>query len=76
MTVACRHTEALEQLLLRVGQLADDFPEVSELDLNPVVATPPGVAALDVKLKLQPGEDEPDPYSRSLATPRAHRPNP
>ena len=68
-------TEALEQLLLRVAQLAEDFPEVSELDLNPVVAVPDGVAALDVKLKLQPAEDEPDPYLRSLAIRRAHRPN-
>jgi acyl-CoA synthetase (NDP forming)/GNAT superfamily N-acetyltransferase len=68
-------TDALEQLLLRVAQLAEDFPEVSELDLNPVVAVPAGVAALDVKLKLQPAEDEPDPYLRSLAIRRAHRPS-
>jgi acyl-CoA synthetase (NDP forming)/GNAT superfamily N-acetyltransferase len=68
-------TDALEQLLLRVAQLAEDFPEVSELDLNPVVAIPARVAALDVKLKLQPAEDEPDPYLRSLAIRRAHRPN-
>ena len=68
-------TDALEQLLLRVAQLAEDFPEVSELDLNPVVAVHDGVAALDVKLQLQPAEDEPDPYIRSLAIRRAHRPN-
>ena len=68
-------TEALEQLLLRVAQLAGDFPEVSELDLNPVVTVPDGVTALDVKLKLQPAEEEPDPYLRSLAVRRAHRPN-
>jgi acyl-CoA synthetase (NDP forming) len=66
-------TDALEQLLLRVAQLAEDFPEVSELDLNPVVATPGRVAALDVKLKLQPAEDEPDAYVRSLTTLRTHR---
>ena len=68
-------TDALEQVLLRVAQLAEDFPEVSELDLNPVVAVPNGVTALDVKLKLQPAGDEPDPYLRSLAVRRAHRPN-
>jgi hypothetical protein len=67
--------DALEQLLLRVAQVAEDFPEVSELDLNPVVAVHDGVAALDVKLKLRPAEDEPDPYIRSLAVRRAHRPN-
>jgi acyl-CoA synthetase (NDP forming)/GNAT superfamily N-acetyltransferase len=68
-------TDALEQLLLRVAQLAEDFPEVSELDLNPVVAVPDGVTALDIKLKLQPAEDEPDPYIRGLAIRRGHRPN-
>ena len=61
-------TDALEQLLLRVAELAEDFPEVSVLDLNPVVAVPQGVAALDVKIKLQPVKDEPDAYTRSLAT--------
>ena len=67
-------TDALEQLLLRVAQLAEDFPEVSELDLNPVVAVPSGVAALDIKIKLAPAADEPDAYARSLARPRAHQP--
>jgi acyl-CoA synthetase (NDP forming) len=64
---AAMDTAALEQLLFRVAQLAEDFPEVSELDLNPVVAVPTGVAALDVKLNLQPAENEPDAYLRSLA---------
>ena len=68
-------TATLEQLLLRVGQLAEDFPEVSELDLNPVVGTPAGVTALDVKLKLQPVENEPDAYLRSLANRSAQPPN-
>jgi acyl-CoA synthetase (NDP forming) len=67
--------DALEQLLLRVARLAEDFPEVAELDLNPVVAVPSGVAALDVKLKLQPVGDEPDAYLRSLDFRRGHRPN-
>jgi acyl-CoA synthetase (NDP forming)/GNAT superfamily N-acetyltransferase len=67
-------TEALEQLILRVAELAKDFPEVSELDLNPVVAVPSGVAALDIKIKLAPAKDEPDAYARTLATPRAHQP--
>ena len=57
-------TDALEQLILRVAELAKDFPEVSELDLNPVVAVPSGVAALDIKIKLAPATDEPDAYVR------------
>jgi acyl-CoA synthetase (NDP forming)/GNAT superfamily N-acetyltransferase len=67
-------TDALEQLLLRVAELAQNFPEVSELDLNPVVAVGSGVAALDVKIKLAPATDEPDAYARSLAKPGAHQP--
>ena len=34
--------EALRDLLMRVSRLAIDVPEVSELDLNPVIALPPG----------------------------------
>jgi acyl-CoA synthetase (NDP forming) len=73
--MAAMDTDTLEQLLLRVARLAEDFPEVSELDLNPVVAVPAGVAALDAKLKLEPVEDEPDAYLRSLDFRRGHRPN-
>jgi acyl-CoA synthetase (NDP forming) len=65
--MAAMDTDMLEQLLLRVARLAEDFPEVSELDLNPVVAVPSAVTALDVKLKLRPAADEPDAYFRSLA---------
>jgi acyl-CoA synthetase (NDP forming) len=67
--------DALEQVLLRVARLAEECPEVSELDLNPVVAVPSGVAALDVKLKLQPVGDEPDAYVRELSFRRAQRPS-
>jgi acyl-CoA synthetase (NDP forming) len=33
---------ALEDLLLRVSRLVEEVPEISELDLNPVFALPPG----------------------------------
>ena len=33
-------TAALADVLLRVSRLADDLPEVAELDLNPVIARP------------------------------------
>lgn len=33
---------ALEELLLRVSKLAEEVPEVSELDFNPVFVLPPG----------------------------------
>lgn len=44
---------ALEEAIARVAQLCRDFPEISELDINPVFAYPNGLSALDVKVKLQ-----------------------
>ena len=45
--------DALEDLLLRVSLIADHLPEVVELDANPVVVSAAGVAALDVKVRLE-----------------------
>ncbi len=47
---------ALRELLLRVSQLADDLPEVTELDLNPVIACPDGVFAVDARVTVGPCE--------------------
>jgi acyl-CoA synthetase (NDP forming) len=59
-------TTAVEDLLLRVGRLAEDVPEVAELDLNPVLAGPDGVLAVDVKLRLAAVDGEPEAYVRAL----------
>jgi acetyl coenzyme A synthetase (ADP forming)-like protein len=45
---------ALEEVLLRVGRLADAIPELAETDANPVVVWHEGVCALDVKVRLEP----------------------
>jgi acetate---CoA ligase (ADP-forming) len=34
--------DALREMLLRVARLAEELPEIKELDLNPVVALSPG----------------------------------
>jgi acetyl coenzyme A synthetase (ADP forming)-like protein len=34
--------EALRDILLRIARLAEEVPEIAELDLNPVIALPPG----------------------------------
>ena len=60
-------TAALEDLLLRLGRLAEDVPEIAELDLNPVLAGPEGVVAVDAKLRLAPVGAEPDPMLRRLS---------
>jgi acyl-CoA synthetase (NDP forming) len=45
---------ALEDLVVRVGLLADEIPELAELDLNPVIAWSDGVVAVDAKVRLAP----------------------
>jgi acetyl coenzyme A synthetase (ADP forming)-like protein len=44
--------EALATMIVNVSQLVSDFPEISELDLNPVFATPKGATAADVRVVL------------------------
>jgi acetyl coenzyme A synthetase (ADP forming)-like protein len=45
---------ALEDLILRVGRLAEDVPEVAEMDLNPVIVSEHGVVAVDLKIRVAP----------------------
>ena len=56
---------ALRDVLLRVSRLAEDLPEVTELDLNPVIARPDGVYAVDARIKVTPYEPQ-DPFLRKL----------
>ena len=44
--------EALASMIQRVSALVADFPEISELDLNPVFATDKGATAADVRVVL------------------------
>ena len=46
--------EALEDALMRTARLVADFPDIAELDLNPVFAYPAGTppAAVDVRLRV------------------------
>ena len=45
--------EALQSILVGVGQLVVDVSEVSDLDLNPLLVAPDGVHCVDVKVRLQ-----------------------
>ncbi|MEU2684618.1 acetate--CoA ligase family protein [Streptomyces hygroscopicus] len=53
---------ALADLIVRVSRLVADFPEIAEVDLNPVFATPSGVLAADVRLLV--GAPPPPPRRR------------
>lgn len=48
---------ALEDVLLRVSQLAGDFPEIEELDLNPLLASDTGAVAVDARIVLAPAPE-------------------
>ncbi len=56
---------SLRDMLLRVSQMADDLPQVAELELSPVVARPDGAAALDVRIRIQAAKPA-DAYLRQL----------
>jgi acyl-CoA synthetase (NDP forming) len=44
--------DAVKDIVLRVARLADDFPELAELDLNPVIAGPEGCVIVDARVRI------------------------
>jgi len=44
---------ALVDLIQRVSDLVIDFPQFSEVDLNPVLSTPQGATAVDVRILVE-----------------------
>jgi acyl-CoA synthetase (NDP forming) len=48
--------DALVTLLMRISALIEDAPEISEMDLNPVKALPPGdgVRVVDARIRVRP----------------------
>lgn len=47
---------AIEELLLRVSQVVEELPEITELDLNPIFALPPGQGCkiVDARIRVEP----------------------
>ena len=60
-----RPRRPLRDLLLRVSRLSEDLPEVTDLDLDPVIAGPDGVAVVNARVKVTPYEPQ-DPFLRKL----------
>jgi len=48
--------QAIALLLVKLAQLAADFPEIREIDLNPVLADDTGVVAVDARVSIAPVE--------------------
>ncbi len=48
--------KAIQDILLRVSRLVEEVPEISELDLNPIFAFPPGEGCLvvDARIRVAP----------------------
>ena len=44
---------ALEDIVVRIGWLAANHPEIAELDLNPVVVAPTGAMAVDARVRVE-----------------------
>jgi acyl-CoA synthetase (NDP forming)/GNAT superfamily N-acetyltransferase len=57
---------ALEALLIRVARLAEDLPEVAEMDLDPVVCGPDGTAPARARIKVAPSGGRVDQTIRRL----------
>lgn len=55
----------LEEILVRLARLATDHPEIAEIDLNPVIARPDGVVAVDARVRVEPRQTW-DPFLRQL----------
>ncbi|HHP7234745.1 MAG TPA: GNAT family N-acetyltransferase [Desulfobacterales bacterium] len=66
--------ERLEEILIRLGHLVTDFPEIGELDINPLFAGSDSFCAVDARIRLQPsGKAAPlhlviSPYPESYET--------
>lgn len=58
----------LEDLLVRLARLADDTPDLAELDLDPVIVTTTTATAVDAKIRLTPA-----PTGRSWSSTTAPR---
>ena len=48
--------DGIVETIQRLSQLVADFPAIMEFDINPLVATPDGVDAVDIRLTVDPEE--------------------
>lgn len=55
------HLGVLEDMLLKLSHLAQQCPDISEIDLNPVYAYPDGALAVDARILLSGSEEASPP---------------
>jgi len=61
----------LEEILVRFSNMITDFPEIKEVDINPLIVSGSEVYAVDVRiiLDLDKAKKEPEPYSNLVIMP-------
>ena len=65
---------AIGEVLIGIGQLAAEHPEICELDINPLLADAEGVIAIDARIRVAPARDAGAarlaiaPYPKELAS--------
>ena len=58
---------AVRALVQRVSCLVSDYPEIAEVDLNPVICHGTQLAVVDAKVRVTQAQDLPDPMTRALS---------
>lgn len=61
--------EALERLLVRFSQLVVEQPRIKEIDINPLLASPERLVALDARIVLYPPDTAEDALPHSAIRP-------
>lgn len=61
--------KAAADVVVRLGWLLDDLPQVVEVDLNPVMASGEQLVVVDAKIRIAPAPDRPEFAIRQLHDP-------
>jgi acetyltransferase len=62
-------TDALVEMLLRVSEMATELPAIVEMDMNPVIASPDGVVAVDARIVVAPYNEAARPFEHMAIHP-------
>jgi hypothetical protein len=56
---------ALQELVMRVGAMVENHPEIAEMDCNPVIVSKDGVLVVDARVRVEEaGPPRPEPALR------------
>lgn len=67
--MAAANVDEVVRVLMRVSDLVSELPEIHELDLNPILAAPEGVLAVDARISVMPASPMAQAYSHMAIHP-------